>query len=105
MAALGSCNWLSTGFTSFEASVRTNDPLLVSDIMDALAQLAMTVTGLNGGVAAQLAGQAVNIRKSNAPRLSSTFMRRSSLRNPSAARPDRELLRTSDTTTTSASFP
>lgn len=68
VAALGSCNWLSTGFTSFEASVRTNDPLLVSDIMDAVAQLAMTVTGLNGGVAAQLAGQAVNIRKSNAPR-------------------------------------
>lgn len=63
VAALGSCNWLSTGFASFEVSVRSGDPLLVSDIMEALAQMAMAVTGLNGGVAAQLAGQAINIRK------------------------------------------
>lgn len=68
VAVLGSCNWLSTGFTSFEASVRTTDPLLVSDVMEALGQMAMVVTGLNGGLAAHLAGQAVNIRKQNAPR-------------------------------------
>jgi phosphatidylserine/phosphatidylglycerophosphate/cardiolipin synthase-like enzyme len=68
VAALGSCNWLSTGFTSFEASLRTTDPFLVSDIMEALSQTAMAVTGLNGGIAAQLAGQAINIRKRNALR-------------------------------------
>jgi hypothetical protein len=68
VAALGSCNWLSTGFTSFEASIRTTDPLLISDIMEAMAQTAMSVTGLNGGIAAQLAGQAINIRRRNADR-------------------------------------
>lgn len=68
VAALGSCNWLSTGFQAFEASLRTADPLLVSDVMEALSQTAMAVTGLNGGIAAQLAGQALNIRKQHAPR-------------------------------------
>jgi cardiolipin synthase A/B len=68
VAALGSCNWLSTGFASFEASVRATDPLLVSDIMEVLSQAAMAVTGLNGGIAAQLAGQAINIRMQNTPR-------------------------------------
>lgn len=68
VAALGSCNWLSTGFQSFEASLRSADPLLVSDVMEALSQTAMAVTGLNGGIAAQLAGQALNIRKLHAPR-------------------------------------
>lgn len=68
VAVLGSCNWLSTGFQSFEASLRTADPLLVSDVMEAMSQTAMVVTGLNGGIAAQLAGQALNIRKLHAPR-------------------------------------
>jgi cardiolipin synthase len=67
VAALGSCNWLSTAFTSFEASLRTNDPFLVSDIMGALSQTAVAATGLNSGIAAQLSGQAINIRKRNAP--------------------------------------
>lgn len=32
VAALASCNWLSTGFTSLEASVRLSAPLIVSDV-------------------------------------------------------------------------
>lgn len=67
VAAIGSCNWLSTGFASFEASVRATDPLLVSDIMEVLGQMAMSVTGLNGGIASFLAGQAINIRKRTSP--------------------------------------
>lgn len=63
IGALGSCNWLSTGFTSFELSFRSTDPLLVSDMMEVCAQMARVAVGLNGGIAAALAGQAINIRK------------------------------------------
>ncbi len=68
LAVLGSCNWLSADFRSFEISLRATDPLLVSDIMEVSAQMATAVTGLNGGIAATLAGQAVNIRKNNPER-------------------------------------
>ena len=66
-ATVGSCNWLSSGFTSTEASLRISDPLAVSDVMEALAQMAHRVTGLNGGIAARLAGGAVNIRRAVQP--------------------------------------
>ncbi|MEG3179002.1 hypothetical protein U1872_22565, partial [Sphingomonas sp. RB3P16] len=52
-----------------EASVRLTDPLLVSDVMETLSQMAHRVTGLNGGVAARLAGTAVNIRRRTVPSL------------------------------------
>lgn len=66
-AIVGSCNWLSSGFTSTEVSLRMQDPLAVSDVMESLSQMAQRVTGLNGGVAARLAGRALNIRKSTSP--------------------------------------
>lgn len=66
-AIVGSCNWLSSGFTSTEVSLRMNDPLAVSDVMETLSQTAQRVTGLNGGVAARLAGRALNIRRSVVP--------------------------------------
>jgi cardiolipin synthase len=62
-AVVGSCNWLSSGFTSTEVSLRISDPLAVSDVMEVMAQMAQRVTGLNGGIAARLAGRAVNIRR------------------------------------------
>lgn len=68
VAVLGSCNWLSSNFDSFELSTRTSDALLVSDVMEACAQMVTTATGLNGGIATTLAGQAINIRKMNAER-------------------------------------
>src|SRR5204862_524455 len=66
-AIVGSCNWLSSGFTSTEVSLRMQDPLAVSDVMETLSQMAQRVTVLNGGVAARLAGRALNIRRSTAP--------------------------------------
>jgi cardiolipin synthase len=38
-AVVGSCNWLSSGFESFEASVRLRDPQLVAGVLDQLAEL------------------------------------------------------------------
>ena len=39
-ATVGSCNWLYSGFESFEASVRLRDPRLVADVLYELAELA-----------------------------------------------------------------
>lgn len=38
-ATIGSCNWLSAGFGSFDASIRTRDPGLVSDALNVVAKL------------------------------------------------------------------
>lgn len=38
-ALVGSCNWLSSGFRSFDASVRSRDPILVSEVLNVLAKL------------------------------------------------------------------
>lgn len=38
-AIVGSCNWLYSGFQSFEASVRIRDPLLCAEVVDQLAEL------------------------------------------------------------------
>ena len=42
---VGSCNWLSSGFSSFEASVRLRDPVIIADAVDQLAELSR---GSNG---------------------------------------------------------
>lgn len=39
-ALLGSCNWLSTGFSSFDATVKLRSPEIVADIAYILAELA-----------------------------------------------------------------
>lgn len=39
-ATVGSCNWLSSGFESVEASVSLRDPRLVSDVLYQVAELA-----------------------------------------------------------------
>ncbi len=38
-AIVGSCNWLYSGFQSFEASVKVRDPQLCADIVDQVAEL------------------------------------------------------------------
>jgi HKD family nuclease len=40
IAVLGSCNWLYSGFTSTEASVRLEDPVIVSQIVAHLGKMA-----------------------------------------------------------------
>jgi phosphatidylserine/phosphatidylglycerophosphate/cardiolipin synthase-like enzyme len=44
-ATVGSCNWLYSGFESFEASVRLRDPHLVGDVINELAELARPPDG------------------------------------------------------------
>jgi cardiolipin synthase len=39
LAIVGSCNWLSTDFQSYDASARFNDPLVVSGILKQIAEL------------------------------------------------------------------
>ena len=45
-AIVGSCNWLSTDFVSFEASVRLRDPALAGEIVNHLAALSMGSRGV-----------------------------------------------------------
>jgi phosphatidylserine/phosphatidylglycerophosphate/cardiolipin synthase-like enzyme len=68
VGAIGSCNWLSTNFKSLEISLKATDPFLVSDLMEVCSQMSLAAVGLNGGIAASLAGQALNIRNSTPPR-------------------------------------
>ena len=42
----GTCNWLSTDFVSFEASVRLRDPALAGEIVNHLAALSMGSRGV-----------------------------------------------------------
>ncbi len=42
---VGSCNWLSTGFQSFEASVRLRDPVIIADAVDQIAELSRGAHG------------------------------------------------------------
>lgn len=44
-AVMGSCNWLSSGFHSFEASVRLRDPRMVAGVLDQLTALSLGADG------------------------------------------------------------
>nr|WP_047168486.1 hypothetical protein [Sphingomonas sp. Y57] len=57
-ATVGSCNWLYTGWTSLEVSVRLGDGEIVADVMDALAEMAYQATGDWSGITADVAGKA-----------------------------------------------
>ncbi len=54
-ALIGSCNWLSSGFYSFEATVRLRDPAIVADIAFELAELARPRDGQIPDLASELA--------------------------------------------------
>jgi cardiolipin synthase len=52
-AVLGSCNWLSSGFQSFEASARIRDPALCAEIVDQIAEMSCSDghwTALTSGI-------------------------------------------------------
>jgi hypothetical protein len=56
-ACIGSCNWLSSSFKSFEASVILRDPDIVSDVLKFVCSLAM----LHDGIWTNLAGEFVSL--------------------------------------------
>lgn len=67
-ATVGSCNWLYTGWTSFETSVRLGDGEIVADVMDVLAELAYQATGDWAGITADVAGRARVVRSDRSRR-------------------------------------
>jgi cardiolipin synthase A/B len=62
-ATVGSCNWLYSGFDSFEASVRLRDPRLVSDVLNEVAELARPRDGQLPDLTVRLAQTARELLK------------------------------------------
>lgn len=60
---VGSCNWLSSGFNRFEASVQIKNPLLVSDCLNIASELATGRFGVPNMLSRDLAIEASNIYK------------------------------------------
>lgn len=60
---VGSCNWLSSGFNRFEASVHIKNPLLVSDCLNIASELATGKFGVPNMLSRDLAIEASNIYK------------------------------------------
>ena len=67
-ATVGSCNWLYSGWDSFEVSARLGDAEIVADVLDALADMAFEATGDWAGVTADLAGRGRTVRSSGVQR-------------------------------------
>ncbi|PLC50899.1 hypothetical protein CR159_04650 [Pollutimonas subterranea] len=59
VAFVGSCNWLSSGFHSYEASIRLSDPQIVADVVDNLARLVCA----ENGIWSELITEFVNLSK------------------------------------------
>jgi phosphatidylserine/phosphatidylglycerophosphate/cardiolipin synthase-like enzyme len=51
---VGSCNWLSTDFESFEASLRMRDPLVVGELIRHIAALSIGPDGIPNRTAGEL---------------------------------------------------
>lgn len=64
---VGSCNWLSSSFQSFEASVRLRDPLIIADIVAQLAELSRGSNGHWIGFTGDLAALAAHLRTCKRP--------------------------------------
>ena len=62
IALVGSCNWLYSGFSSFEVSVRLRDYQLVADVIDQVAELSRGGNGHWTNLTSELVAQAVNLR-------------------------------------------
>ena len=62
VAIVGSCNWLYSGFKSFEASVRLRDPDIVADVLDMLSDLSRGRDGLWKPLTVHLAKVAREVR-------------------------------------------
>ena len=61
-AFVGSCNWLSSPFQSFEASVRLRDPLVVADVVDQVAELSKGGRGHWSPLTKELAAMSAALR-------------------------------------------
>lgn len=62
VAVLGSCNWLSTGFHATEASIRLEDPRIVSEILGHLGRMAAGPNLDWSALATDLALQAATLK-------------------------------------------
>jgi cardiolipin synthase len=56
VAVVGSCNWLASGYDSFEASIRLRDAALVRDVVRCLVDLAQAHSGVLTPLASDLYG-------------------------------------------------
>lgn len=61
-AFVGSCNWLSSPFVNFEASVRLRDPSVVADVLDQVAELSKGARGHWSTLTKQLAAMSATLR-------------------------------------------
>lgn len=66
-AIVGSCNWLSSGFNSFDASIRSRDPQIVSDVLQTLAKLSRGSDGHWVSLTADFAHLSVTVGKQHKP--------------------------------------
>lgn len=66
-AVIGSCNWLSTNFDSFEASVRIREPSLIADVVDQLAELSRSPDGHWTELTNHLARLSLDVRRQPVP--------------------------------------
>lgn len=57
IATVGSCNWLASGFVSYEASIMLREPSIVGDVVEYLSQMSC----MHGGVWSELATELVGI--------------------------------------------
>lgn len=67
VCAIGSCNWLSSNFDSFEVSAYLDDPLIVSKIIGTVAEMASPKFNWSE-LTRDLSGIAANIKKDEAPK-------------------------------------
>jgi len=59
VGAVGSCNWLYSGYTSFDVSVRVRDPKLVAAILNTLARLSQGKDGYSTKLSSEFSGLAM----------------------------------------------
>ncbi|WP_233342953.1 phospholipase D-like domain-containing protein [Burkholderia cepacia] len=67
VAVVGSCNWLSSGFQSFEVSAILRDPKIVADVAGALSSMAAGSNGRWTPMTRELASLAASIKKLDRP--------------------------------------
>ncbi len=66
-AWVGSCNWLSSGFQSFEASIRLRSEGIVADVIDQLAELSKGARGHWTELTNELGALAAGLRSRSKP--------------------------------------
>lgn len=75
VAIVGSCNWLSSGFHSFEASLRLVDPRIVGLVLDQLSALTLGSDGHWTGLTSDFARLSADAKRQAPPSSSRAAMR------------------------------